>query len=114
MPARLWFHCPIPVQMREGEPARLEEVFVRLETKVAARLVAVRVFDGAERLAAIDRLEGRGDLARELVAGVNRFPIEGTPALRYGLGLSCLIDFNGAEWSDVKFVAAGAVLRTGS
>lgn len=105
-----WFQWSIPTPViAAGKRASVKKVFVLYETGGTAKIRSVHVFDAGQKIQSFDNLSLSGKHSATLDAS-NSWNVS-AHAMKYGLGISVLVDFGPASKSGVpavKFVSAGA------
>lgn len=107
-----WFHVAIPTPVILADRrSTLARVFLLWEGTDGVQPMALHVYDGIERVAALPfaprarGLVGRGGHA-DLVAGVTRFDLPTPRSMLWSLGLSVGVSF--LSDGEITFVSAGA------
>lgn len=105
-----WFHFSIPTPVIfGGQVSTLQKVFVLYKTDLTAKITALHVFDGGNKLQEFPNLALDGDHSQGL-DGQNSWVVNPVH-VKFGLGLSVLVDFGNATPNGVPmitFASAGA------
>jgi hypothetical protein len=103
-----WFHFAIPTPVVvAGGRATLEKVFVLWSSTEGVAPWAIHVWDGAERLPAIEVRAGRGGTSHsDELSPVTAFAVQPPRPVKYGIGISIAVGFEAD--GDITFHAAGA------
>lgn len=106
-----WFQwaIPTPVLLNSERPS-IKKVFVLYSTVGTAKITAVHVYDAAVRIASFDGLGHSGDHGHDLDPQ-NTWAITANHPMKFGLGISVLVDFGPASPNGVPavtFYSAGA------
>jgi hypothetical protein len=111
-----WFHCAVPTPVVVSDRrSRLLRVFVLWEAGDGVAPVAVHVYDGLRRVAALPvaagarGLIGRGGLG-DLQDGVTRFNLGAPHEVLWSVGISVGVSFD--REGEITFVSAGADFDT--
>jgi hypothetical protein len=112
-----WFHFSIttPILLGSVRPS-LEKVFVFYDTDlnedgVSSRITNLHIYDGRTKVKAFDGLELAGDHSRN-VDNMNRWVIEPSITIRYGLGISLGVEFSTLYLPEAGEIIASAILLT--
>jgi hypothetical protein len=100
-----WLHFAIPTAVIvNGDRLRATSAMIRFRCGGGGRVKAIHVYDGEVKIAARDNLNlGPGQWHLE------RVDVPGGPEVKWGLGISILVDF-GPDDRWVEFSAAGCDL----
>ncbi len=98
-----WVHFPIPTPVIvDGTRLKAQSAMVRFSTGSQASIGAVHVYDGEKKIADHNGRNYRGihQFIRETVPGV--------PEVRWGTGISILVNFNGSgPDAFIQLISAG-------
>jgi hypothetical protein len=105
-----WFHFAVPTPVIfGGQDSTLQKVFVLYKTFLGAKIVQVHVFDGGNKIQEFLNLQFQGDHSQGL--DQQNTWIVNPIHVKFGLGLSILVDFGNATVNGVPqitFASAGA------
>lgn len=106
-----FFHVPIPTPVLvAGQRASLLRVFLLWEATANVAPVAIHVFDGVQRIAALPVTGTRGLVGRngiaDLVDGTTRFNLSTPRPVLFGISVTAAVAFMAD--GDISFAAAGA------
>jgi len=105
-----WFHIAVPTPVIfGGHDSTLQKVFVLYKTEMTAKITAVHVFDGSTKISQFLNLNLAGDHSQALDTQ-NTWLITPNVHVKFGLGLSVLVDFGKATPNGVPaitFASAG-------
>jgi hypothetical protein len=83
-----WVHLAIPTAVLVNDVRlRVGSIILQFKTGAGARVTAVHVWDGENRIAWWDKLNLSG------VHLLERFDVQGDPEVKYGLGISMGVQF---------------------
>lgn len=107
-----WFHCHfnIPVIL-DDKRLKLQKAFVMFEAKNNAKVKALHIYDGRNKIFGVDNLSVTGDHSSALDAQ-NSWIVNPPIELKFGLGFSVLVEFAGGtpDIPEILFTSAGADL----
>ena len=110
-----WFQWTIPTPViTDGNRSTVKKVFVLYGTKGTTEIRAIHVYDAATRIGTFDGLHNSGDHFNEIDAA-NTWTVPGNHKMKFGLGISVLVDFGPPTQIDVPsitFYSAGADFET--
>lgn len=105
-----WFHFAIPTPVIfGGHDSTIQKVFVLYKTGLGAKIEALHIYDGANRIQIFDDLNLEGDHSHGIDAN-NVWQINPVH-IKYGLGLSASVNFGQATPAgvpEITFISAGA------
>ena len=109
------FAIPTPVLV-DGKPSSLKKIFVFYETKGPAKITDIHVYDAGAKFD-IDDLENLSltGAHSKKIDPYNSWVIKSAPKMKFGLGISVLVDFGASTPGcvpGIKFTAAGADFET--
>lgn len=105
-----WFHFAVPTPVIfNGQDSTLQKVFVFYKTGLGAKITQLHIFDGSTKIQEFINLQFSGDHSKA-IDGQNTW-ITNPVHIKFGLGLSILVEFGDATVSgvpEITFVSAGA------
>jgi hypothetical protein len=105
------FHFCIPTPVIIGDaPVRLDKAFAFFNVQTPAHVVFFHVWDGPDRRFHREGLTVTGDHSRDIEWNLNAFEIPDKPLIRWGVGISVGVVFEGE--ASITFTTAGADFRT--
>lgn len=106
-----WFQWAIPTPVIiDGNRAAVQKVFVLYATEGTAQIRSIHVYDADRRIATFDDLALSGDHSRA-IDGSNTWDVVPAQSMRFGLGISVLVDFGPQSpvgVPGITFYSAGA------
>lgn len=105
-----WFHFAIPTPVIfGGQDSTIQKVFILYKTGLSAKITALHIYDGPNKIQVFDGLNLNGNHSSNLDTN-NTWQMNAVH-IKYGLGLSVLVDFGQATPTGVPeiiFTSAGA------
>ncbi|MGD2110440.1 MAG: hypothetical protein PVI86_13755 [Phycisphaerae bacterium] len=115
-----WFHFAVPTPVIvDGKRSSLTKVFVFYKTEGVAKITGLHIYDAGgspftTKIKALNNLSLAGDHCTS-IDQANAWVVTPSHSMKYGLGLSVLVDFgprSPAGVAGIWFVAAGADFQT--
>jgi hypothetical protein len=111
-----WFNFAIPTPViLDGQRSSLKKVFVLYDMEgTAAKIIKIHIYDGSKLIKAIENLSLGGSHSEQIDQD-NSWIVAPAPQMKYGLGLSVLVDFGKPTQAGVpviKFTTVGADFET--